>query len=132
MLLVLLFAMIFCHVVDDYYLQGVLAKLKQKESWPQDKPQYRHDYIAALAAHAFSWAFMILLPLLTFGIANNYDPLFFYVWYPCVFILNTFIHAFVDNEKANEKSINLVTDQIIHMIQIIMTYGVFLTYVLNH
>ena len=57
MLLVLLFAMIFCHVVDDYYLQGVLAKLKQKESWPQDKPQYRHDYIAALAAHAFSWAF---------------------------------------------------------------------------
>ena len=28
--IVILFTMIFCHIVDDYYLQGWLASAKQK------------------------------------------------------------------------------------------------------
>lgn len=29
----LLLLMIFLHIVDDYYLQGILASMKQKEWW---------------------------------------------------------------------------------------------------
>ena len=28
-----LLTMIFLHIVDDYYLQGVLAKMKQRKWW---------------------------------------------------------------------------------------------------
>ena len=61
----LLFAMIFCHIVDDYYLQGILANLKQKAWWQKNAPaaMYENDYKVALFMHAFSWAFMIMLPL---------------------------------------------------------------------
>lgn len=32
-ILFVVLAMIFCHIVDDYYLQGTLANLKQKSFW---------------------------------------------------------------------------------------------------
>ncbi len=40
--------MIFCHIVDDYYLQGILAKMKQKMWWKENAPDnihYKYDYI---------------------------------------------------------------------------------------
>ena len=57
--------MIFCHIVDDYYLQGWLASAKQKQWWKDNAPDklYRFDYIWALIMHSFSWSFMIMLPL---------------------------------------------------------------------
>ena len=30
-LVLIFFAMCFCHIVDDYYLQGILASMKQKK-----------------------------------------------------------------------------------------------------
>ena len=61
----ILFAMIFCHIVDDYYLQGILASMKQRQWWKENAPNkmYEHDYIVALIMHAFSWSFMISIPL---------------------------------------------------------------------
>ena len=61
----LLLLMIFLHIVDDYYLQGILASMKQKEWWHKAAPEkmYRYDYIVALIMHGFSWAFMIMLPI---------------------------------------------------------------------
>ena len=61
MKILILFAMIFCHIVDDYYLQGWLASAKQKEWWKANAPDslYSLDYIWALIMHSFSWAFMI-------------------------------------------------------------------------
>ena len=61
--------MVFMHIVDDFYLQGILAKLKQKSfwrdntSWESYTRLYRNDYIVALAAHAFSWCICIHLPV---------------------------------------------------------------------
>ena len=31
--------MIFCHIVDDYYLQGWLASAKQKVFWKENAPE---------------------------------------------------------------------------------------------
>ena len=116
MKLFILFAMIFAHIVDDYYLQGILAKMKQKKWWQENAPSelYRNDYIVALIIHSFSWSFMITLP--TLFVSTNYIIIVFFI------TLNTILHAYVDNAKANEYSINLIVDQICHLIQIIGTW----------
>ena len=118
----ILLSMIFCHIIDDYYLQGWLASAKQKKWWVQNAPNklYRFDYIMALACHSFSWAFMIMLPI-AFVIGGNLGWLF--LAYP----INMGIHMFVDDLKANKLKINLITDQLIHFMQIGVT---FLTYYL--
>lgn len=46
------------------------------------------------------------------------------IWKPVLLIVNLLIHMFVDNLKANEKKINLIQDQIIHIIQVIFTWWV--------
>ena len=108
--------MIFAHIVDDYYLQGILAKMKQKKWWEENAPNrlYKHDYIVALIAHAFSWSFMITIP--TLFISTNYIVMLLLI------IVNTYVHAYVDNAKANKFYINLIVDQICHLIQIIGTW----------
>lgn len=108
--------MIFCHIVDDYYLQGWLASAKQKKYWQDNAPDemYKYDYIWALIIHSFSWSFMIMLPIafnMNFNIQS--DLTFMYI-----FVLNIVGHALTDNLKANCRKINLIQDQIIHLIQI--------------
>lgn len=107
--------MIFLHIVDDFYLQaqGALANLKQEEWWEKNYPdkKYSFDYLVGLFMHAFSWTFMIMLP----AMLNGYFP----IW---LFGLNVIIHATVDDLKANKKSINLLIDQTIHIIQILFTW----------
>lgn len=110
-----LLTMIFLHIVDDYYLQGILAQMKQKKFWRENAPdeKYKFDYIWALIMHAFSWAFMIMLP---FAVAGYAGSLFY-----TLFVVNAVIHAFIDDAKANRHTINLWEDQILHMIQIFAT-----------
>lgn len=110
--------MIFCHIVDDYYLQGWLASAKQKSWWEQNTPDklYKHDYIVALFMHSFSWTFMIML------VPTIKVMLFGGIWNPLLFLGNVMIHMYVDDLKANEKRINLIQDQSIHMLQIIWTW----------
>lgn len=109
--------MIFLHIVDDYYLQGVLANMKQKQWWQDNAPAslYRYDYIVALIMHSMSWAFMIMLPI---AIKMSFDigGLFIGVW-----IVNAIIHGVVDDLKANKHKINLIQDQSVHMVQIVLT-----------
>lgn len=111
-------SMIFCHIVDDYYLQGWLASAKQKSWWEKNSPDelYKYDYIAALFMHSFSWTFMMML------VPTIYIILFGGRYYPLVFVVNLIIHMITDNLKANVKVINLWQDQLIHMIQIIGTF----------
>lgn len=117
--------MIFCHILDDYKIQaGVLNNLKQKAWWiinTKDDPRYRYDYVAGLTMHAISWSFMIMLPIAIFhfGLDVNKD-------FIIAFVINTIIHAFVDDLKANRGKINLLVDQSIHMIQIFITANYFL------
>lgn len=114
----LLLTMIFCHIVDDYYLQGWLASAKQKSWWKKNSPEniYRHDYLAALFMHSFSWSFMIMLA------PTIYTLIFGGAWSPFVFVTNLIVHMIIDDLKANRKKINLVQDQSIHMIQILATW----------
>ena len=114
---ILLF-MIFLHIVDDYYLQGILASMKQKSWWKENVPErfYKYDYIIALIMHSFSWTFMIMLPV-AMSIWFNIDGIFL-----TFFICNVIAHAVTDNAKANDKIINLVIDQIVHILLIIWTW----------
>ncbi len=114
---ILILCMIFCHIVDDYYLQGLLANLKQKQWWQNNAPDklYKFDWAMALAMHSMSWAFMIMLPIL---ILYSFDPPthFFIIW-----VSNAVIHFIVDDLKANRLKINLIEDQCIHLLQVILT-----------
>ena len=118
--ILLLIGMIFCHIVDDYYLQGWLASAKQKSWWEKNSPDdlYKHDYLVALFMHSFSWTFMIMLPTVIYSLIMGLQ---FYLWLG-LFAINLIVHGFVDNLKANKKKINLVQDQTIHMIQIFITW----------
>ena len=118
MKMIILLSMIFCHIVDDYYLQGWLASAKQKEWWKQNAPDtlYKYDYLMALFMHGFSWAFSIMLVptlyLIIVGGTYNFG----------LFIVNLLVHMFVDDLKANQKKINLIVDQTIHLLQIVGTW----------
>ena len=118
---IILFSMIFLHIVDDFCLQGIMASMKQKSWWQKDpvgsQSKYKYDYIAALLAHSFSWAFMIMIPILVSG-----------TWNPFVLILNMLVHAFIDNMKANHMRINLIADQSMHLLQILVTWLCFVVY----
>lgn len=125
--IIILITMIFCHIVDDYYLQGCLAKFKQKRWWKdnvKNYEMYKYDYIIALIMHGFSWSFMIHLPILLYvwsinGINNNFS----YV-YVLLVLYHTLFHALIDNEKANKLTINLVKDQLLHIFQILISWFV--------
>ncbi len=109
--------MVFCHIVDDYYLQGWLASAKQKKWWQENAPckLYKYDYIWALIMHSFSWTFMVMLPI-AFVLNFELSTLFI-----VCFIVNVIVHAVTDNEKANKFTINLWIDQLIHMAQLVIT-----------
>ena len=116
-----LILMFFCHIVDDYYLQGWLAPAKQKQWWKENAPDklYRFDYIWALIMHSFSWSFMIMLPI---AIYTNFVINGTFV---AMLVFNTAMHAFVDNLKANKRIINLWVDQFCHIVQIAGTFYAF-------
>lgn len=120
--ILILIGMIFCHIVDDFYLQGILASMKQKDWWKSNAPNslYRYDYIVALFVHSFSWACSIMwLPVLyylkTVNVVDELGTI-------CAFLSNIALHALLDNLKANQKTINLVIDQLCHMLQIFITW----------
>ena len=116
--MILLF-MIFFHIVDDYYLQGILAKMKQRSWWEENAPKklYKYDWVVALIMHSFSWAFMIMLPI-AYKVGFALSSLF-----AIMFCVNVIIHGITDHLKANMKAINLIYDQAIHIGQIILTFA---------
>lgn len=122
---VLFICMLFCHIVDDYYLQGFLASAKQKSWWEKNSPDklYKNDYIMALIEHAFSWTFMIHVPLLVLIFLGHlrYNTTVVFI----VFMVNFAIHGITDNLKANCHKISLWTDQMIHIWQVYITWGIY-------
>lgn len=129
--IIILLCMIFLHIVDDYYMQGILASMKQKAWWKEKYPEtlYKYDYLIALVEHAFSWTFSIHIPLVVWMILKNIN--ISTISFVAIFIVNWFIHGFVDDLKANKLKINLVCDQVIHIIQIIITWLIYLNIIGN-
>ena len=119
----ILFIMILFHIIDDFCLQPIsLSKLKQKNWWINEAKKqslsfekYKYDYLMALFIHSLSWSIMIHLPFILMFNINDF-PLFLSVF------INMLIHFTVDDLKANRGQINLIHDQIIHLIQIIITF----------
>ena len=122
---ILLLCMLFCHIVDDYYLQGFLASAKQKSWWEKNNPNplYKNDYKMALSEHAFSWTFMIHLPLIiAMVITSKYISITLFL---TLFAVNWVVHIITDDTKANKLKINLVQDQLIHICQIFITWLIY-------
>lgn len=115
----ILATMIFLHIIDDYCLQAsCLCDLKQKSFWEKNAPQklYKNDYLCALLMHGLSWSFMIMLPIavsINFNVGLNFF---------LMFITNAVFHSTIDDLKANKYRINLCTDQLAHIGQIIVTF----------
>lgn len=116
----LLIGMLFFHIVDDYYLQGFLASAKQKSWWAKNYPQplYKYDYAMALIEHAFSWTVMIHIPIAVYVIVCGITLPNMTTAY-LVFFINMMLHAIIDNSKANLLKINLIQDQLMHIVQIV-------------
>lgn len=115
--------MFFNHIFDDFFLQGCLSSLKQKTWWEAQnnyKDLYKNDYKMALFMHSFSWSFLMMLPIFYFNCFNLNGLMLIF------FIINIIIHYITDDTKANKLKINLVTDQFIHIIQIIVSWIIFI------
>ena len=116
----ILFLMMLFHVIDDFVFQPIcLSKLKQKSWWEknilkEDINKYKYDYKAALTMHSLSWAIMITLPWWFLSVSEIAIGL--------SVLINMIIHYHIDDLKANERKINLQTDQNIHLIQITITW----------
>lgn len=113
----ILVLMLLGHLVADYTLQGWLADGKQESWWKKicggEIPnKYKHDYIAALVCHSLYWSIFICAPFYASG------------HFLSAIVVNTGIHAVVDDLKANQKRINLIQDQLLHLIQILITFGI--------
>ena len=120
-----LLLMVLCHIIDDFVLQPVcLSKLKQKSWWEANAPDdlYKDDYKVALFIHALSWSIMIHLPIIFLwpGVPGL-------VMCMTVFV-NCLAHAWMDDRKANEKAVNLRTDQSFHLFQIFVTFIMLLAF----
>lgn len=127
-MILVLVIMLFLHVFADFNLQGILADMKQKAWWKRrikdlDNTIYANDYKIALAVHAFMWTFVVTLPMVIFGwpvICGEFG------WaavkeiliYLMLIVANSMLHYVADDCKANEKSIDLATDQLVHVIQV--------------
>lgn len=109
------------HLVADFTLQGWLADAKQKSWWEWMAREkrgvdlaetgYALDYIAALLCHALYWSIAVFAP--TFW-GHRYM-----LW---AVIINTVVHAVIDDRKANRFTISLLVDQLLHFLQIFVTW----------
>lgn len=115
-----LLCMIFLHLVDDYKMQGILAEMKQKGWWEKNCPdkKYSKDYMVALVEHGFMNSFMIHIPIYLF---LNRDIILIGL----TMMVATLAHAIIDDLKANKRRINLIQDQIFHIVTIFVLYFIY-------
>lgn len=127
-LTLILFLMFALHIFADFNLQGIMATLKQRETWKKYPDKYKNDYKPALLAHSIEWSFIVMIPMwyqtYTGLFKNEVTEITKLVLYIILFIMNIRVHYIVDDEKANNKTINLAVDQIIHAIQIAITWAI--------
>lgn len=105
--------MIAMHVIEDFHLQGKMADMKQQAWWEEFPDRYHKDYIPVLILHGMEWSILVSLPLLL--ITGLDVP----IWIVLAIVVNGFVHSVVDNLKANRFKINLIQDQLIHMVQMV-------------
>lgn len=130
-LLFVFLSMLYLHVSDDFN-QKIMADMKQKKWWSDQKNHnqrmlrkrwmYSYDYLAVMICHAFKWSFIIHVPLFVYYIFTDNMDLAVSILYLVTVIINTVIHAVIDDLKANRFKINLIQNQLFHFIQIVLTF----------
>ncbi len=119
--ILMLFGMLFMHVIEDFHLQGILASMKQRDWWKNEvekngrdfeQSPYRYDYLVALFMHAFEWTACVLIVPVVMGMWRHMAVVL------VLELIDTPIHAYVDHLKANRRQINLADDQCMHLVQI--------------
>ena len=113
--------MLFAHCIGDYILQkDFISKAKRKSFWLniKDEKVDTFAYLSILCVHAFIWSFCIHLPLILFLPQSN-------IIVVSIFI-NFLIHGIIDDLKANRNKISMTIDQLIHVLQIVITYILFI------
>ena len=124
--LILLMLMFYLHLIADYNLQGILASMKQKSWWEKQEEYnsfYSNDYIMALFEHSLCWSITVNLPLLVYDlVVNKGNNVLLLI---AIILINTSIHLYIDDLKANQKRINLVTDQLLHFVQIVFSWFIY-------
>ena len=122
-------SLLYMHILDDFVFQGILSKLKRKVFWLKDKEYkeiYKYDYIISLIIHALSWTISINIPVMFILYQyNKLDNMMYTIIFIIEFLLNWLIHSIVDDLKANKMKINLITDQLIHFIQVFIIFILF-------
>lgn len=119
--------MVFLHLYADFRLQLTckLDKMKQKRWWHEEclklakTPnlgrsmflKYRFDYLCALLIHGFMWSFVTFVPLCAIQ----------HKGFAAIVVSNALVHSLIDDLKANRMLFTLWTDQILHLVQIIIT-----------
>ena len=117
----ILLLMILMHIIDDFVFQPqCLSYLKQKSWWEKNYPEvkYEDDYKVALFLHALSWSIMVHVPLMFTMIIPS-------LWLAVSIIANLVIHMWIDDLKANKGKLSLFQDQMIHLIQVSLTWALF-------
>lgn len=116
--------MVLLHLFADFTLQGILADLKQRSWWRAQcqrhgvpSSMYEYDHICGLVCHSLYWTLLTFSPLI-FLWSSAMQAL-------AIVVINTVIHAVIDNAKANRYKINLIQDQILHLAQIAFTMVIF-------
>ncbi len=114
--------MILLHLVDDFVFQPVcLSRFKQKTYWSGYRfSKFEKDWIAGLVCHGFEWSSMVMLPW--FFVDCN-EVVFILTWF-----VSAVIHCFVDHLKCNCEKINLITDQSIHLMQVLLMWLVMIMF----
>ena len=72
----------------------------------------RSGFIAGLMCHSIMWSVVTFVPLAFVVNASTFSVLM---------LVNTGVHAVVDHLKCNRECINLFTDQLIHLVQVVVT-----------
>lgn len=134
----ILFLMLLMHYIEDFHLQGCLANLKQKKWWEKQMSDndvhshyalehsiYKNDYKMSLFAHSIENALFVMLPLmidlLISELTTDYLRNTWILFVPFIALICV-SHYIIDDLKANKMKINLVQDQILHIIFILIVF----------
>ena len=114
------------HFVADFTLQGLFKNLKCKDWWIRELHElnycvyhgskYKHDYKCALILHGLYWSLVTYAPIWYF--ASDWTA-------GAAVAVNACVHAVIDHFKCNRYALNLVEDQVLHFMQITITWALF-------
>ena len=124
MIVYLILVGLFLHIIADYILQtSFMANTKQRKWWKDNYPdeKYRFDWLIMLFLHSFEWTVCVMLPIALYRIFTVGTSLVEAILVSAFVVINTVIHMWIDDMKANQLRISLTQDQLVHIVQIIIT-----------